>query len=271
MLKTKSTINNLLKEVRGVLKRRVRLSNLDVRLSDQNETLFMDDVLVPEAVEQYLYRHEFTKFAPPEVIVTNRPILGNLFFMHMHSHNITICSLNDWELYSPPSIRAFLLYTGICSLLHYKYNALSHYSTTCCILDRCKYKTDIKRFLSPSSAQRLSPFCEECDRELNHVYKEIKYEINTLFEWIKDDFKVYTENMSNYRIVDRTAPRAYTSLQGVKELREIDLFHPYSLRIHPIKFVYKYIQRIDINTSDEIFKYLKQEDVQLRISVEKEE
>lgn len=262
MHKNQISVKKILSEVRSVLKRRVRLSLFE-EIFDEAKSL---DIIVPEQIEQLLFQREYNKLSLPEVILTKKPIIGNLFFIHLQSHKVTLCSINDWESYSPPSIRSFLLYTGIRTLLHFKFSADSHYSTRSCILDRCKSKIDIKHYLNPDRIKTI--FCDECYHKYPHINRLIHKEITILNQWVELDYKEFATSIEKYITIDR--PAIDESLQDIKRLQRIELLSNLKIDLFPSRRVYSYLTQY-VNDINEIFEYLKDNDLEDRIKISRGE
>lgn len=257
------SLHRIIKKVNTVLKDRIEFNILEDKFPKIQKYILDDDIIVPEALKQYLSSKVNRELQTPQVLITNKLILGNLFFTHIKPFSITLCSYNDWELYVPPSLHSFLLYVGIRALIFYKYNALSHYETRGCILDLCKNKTDIKEFLRPKDEE--STFCQSCKRDYPGLFQKIGKEIKILEKWVRIDFTKYEKEISGHCNLKRVA--IHDSLMNTKYLEQIPFLDNCRIDLYPRRYVYDFLIKNNLENIEEVFSLIDVQKIQKRTEI----
>jgi hypothetical protein len=246
-----------IKEVKKVFKRRVAFDILEKRLPETSSYTSDNGLIISEAVRSYAYKIKRPRY--PLVLVTQKPLIENYFFIHFGDLNITICSTSDWKSYEPPSLRVFLLYIGIRALLVYKNDAHSHHQSRGCILDLCKRKTDIRLFLKPDIKE---PFCDSCNAKYQNSMVLISPYFKVLIKWINTDFNAYNLKLKTFLTLGRYS--IYGACRGQKVIREITMDDKCSIVLHPCPFTYRYFKEHasgevrDITQMDALISHLIQ-------------
>ena len=216
--KDKLNFEQALTKVNSIVKPEIYLRRLDKvhEINEYNYTCDDGKTVIPDEVYQLVKNRKSVRYRVI-VYVTDKKLLGNLFFQYFNivntnsndsksKYGFTICTINDWNLYSPPSITAYLLYVSLKSYLFLNNDYLnSHFDTRGCIMDYCQIKSDIRIFLSPSNFDsiRKELFCSDC-QELNskgNLSKKKTDREQVLFERLLEEVNwSYRQSFDNKRV-----------------------------------------------------------------------
>ena len=172
-----------LTEVRRVVGRTIRLTLIDREVPDIGPCVLGDGALVPGAVFSRIADAHHSQ-GRTVVLVTDMPVLGNLFWTYSSSLRTTLCSVHDWEFFTPPGCRCFLLHVAMVTWLVSKYAAKTHHETRGCMLDRCITKSDIRKSLSPSEGLEDEFLCTSCRRAAGSLSSACLDRLHVLRAWI---------------------------------------------------------------------------------------
>lgn len=262
-------IAKLISKISKVVKGSIRLRLFEKELLDKkfqiDESAYYDGSVVPLAIYRTLRRSNLEsslESSYPEVIVTIRPILGNLFFHDFRDENVTVLSIFHWEAYEPPSLRSFLLYAAIRSLLVLRYKIPTHPRKQPCVLYDLASKDDIRCVLYYDFEE---PFCQGCRASYKNSLLEVRDFTRRLKAWVKRDFKSHIENI---RVLSDTQRRVVAGHPISKEDEyKIQLFEEYSVTIQPSFRAYKYLLKKGCESNDEIFVRFPNLDLQHRTNL----
>jgi hypothetical protein len=268
-----------LRDVRKVLGRSIAIKLLVLRASqkhvkhedgtiDPQAVRYEDGTIDPQAVRKVL-QSESSRHRNLRIFVTSEKLADNMFYVYFSELRTTLCSVHDWKLYEPPSLRSYLLYVGISSILHAKSGASSHLMTRGCVMDSCKVKSDIKRFLTTDIE---GIFCEECRKKYGYLEHIVFPFWSTLKDWIRIDFERDCDAILKLSQFKRRAPfiSAAISIGGYKVLRTIEVGNEQIIEIHPCADNFEYLaEQIPLDQNN-IIEFLKRHEIQSRVWVELE-
>ena len=230
-------------DVSKIISRDIEIFAIEDVVKNYNELINFDGSINPSLILHSL-NDELTSREKAIVLVSPNQIVGNYFFLLNKGCNppITICSVYNWQAFRPLSLKCYILYVAVKSLLFYYDDFTSHFKTNNCIFDYCQNKTDINVFLSPeNSGEHI--FCKECAPKFSKlkITKQMKYRRYTakLFNWIRLDYAEFNVTLNKYAQISRVRDISVSNF--VKSNYYLQLENRFYLSGIPSLYYYKYL------------------------------